>query len=329
MKTFASSSIAAYLYGILTALALLLTASVADAATQNLLIGTWQGTDYEGRYWSTLTINSDYTASRNTVATNGSWSTTVTTSPVSGTTNTSIITSVTCTGNVVCPTVGTTSTGTLSSISGSGIGRTMVETYTDDAGFIVTFTFTKISEPQNPLVGTWQGTLQHSVSDTVWTNTLTINSDNTYYGTGIAADGNGSQTESGTYSYSSTTLTVTNVSSTCTGSNSVNCTPAGLIETVTYAISGSGIGSTLTITKQNGSIQTFTKISEPSPPVTQPPAMPPTCTLTASPASIAPGGISTLTARCNPAATSYAWSGTCVGDTGATCTVTPSVTTTY
>ena len=165
MKTFVSSSIAAYLYGILTALALLLTASVADAATQNLLIGTWQGTDYEGRSWSTLTINSDYTTSRNTVATNGSWSTTVTTSPVSGTTNTSIITSVTCTGNVACPTVGTTSTGAFSWISGSGIGSTMVVTYTNDAGFIVTATLTKISEPQNPLAGTWQSTHTSSLSD--------------------------------------------------------------------------------------------------------------------------------------------------------------------
>lgn len=58
----------------------------------------------------------------------------------------------------------------------------------------------------------------------------------------------------------------------------------------------------------------------------------PTCTLTASPATITTGGSSTLTASCNPAATSYVWTGgtggTCAS-TSATCTVKPTVTTTY
>src|SRR5674476_1172097 len=54
------------------------------------------------------------------------------------------------------------------------------------------------------------------------------------------------------------------------------------------------------------------------------------CTLTAIPGSIPKGGTSTLTASCNPAATSYSWTGgTCAGTTAASCTVTPSVTTTY
>ena len=58
-------------------------------------------------------------------------------------------------------------------------------------------------------------------------------------------------------------------------------------------------------------------------------AVPPTCALTASPASISTGGTSTLTASCSPAATSYTWTGgTCAGS-GASCMVTPSATTTY
>ena len=56
----------------------------------------------------------------------------------------------------------------------------------------------------------------------------------------------------------------------------------------------------------------------------------PSCTLTATPASISAGSSSTLTANCSPAATSYTWSGgSCAGTTGASCTVTPAATTTY
>ena len=60
------------------------------------------------------------------------------------------------------------------------------------------------------------------------------------------------------------------------------------------------------------------------------PIDPTTCTLTAAPASIDAGVTSTLTASCSPAATSFSWTGgTCVGTTGASCTVMPLVTTTY
>src|SRR5450759_42261 len=56
----------------------------------------------------------------------------------------------------------------------------------------------------------------------------------------------------------------------------------------------------------------------------------PICTLTATPASISAVGSSTLSASCSPAATSYVWTGgTCAGTSGASCTVMPSVTTTY
>ena len=56
----------------------------------------------------------------------------------------------------------------------------------------------------------------------------------------------------------------------------------------------------------------------------------PICNLTAEPASVPTGGISTLTSSCTPTATSYVWTGgTCAGTTAATCTVTPTSTTTY
>ena len=56
----------------------------------------------------------------------------------------------------------------------------------------------------------------------------------------------------------------------------------------------------------------------------------PTCTLTATPASISAGDTSTLTANCSPAATSYVWTGgTCAGTSAASCMVTPSASTTY
>lgn len=56
----------------------------------------------------------------------------------------------------------------------------------------------------------------------------------------------------------------------------------------------------------------------------------PVCTLSASPASINAGGTSVLTTSCKPYADSYFWiGGTCAGNTAATCTVTPSITTSY
>jgi hypothetical protein len=58
--------------------------------------------------------------------------------------------------------------------------------------------------------------------------------------------------------------------------------------------------------------------------------VPPTCALTAAPASISAGDSSTLTASCSPAATSYVWTGgTCTGNTTNTCTVTPTASTNY
>jgi hypothetical protein len=56
----------------------------------------------------------------------------------------------------------------------------------------------------------------------------------------------------------------------------------------------------------------------------------PICTLSAAPSKVKRNGTSTLNPSCSPAATSYAWTGgTCQGTTGATCTVTPAITTTY
>lgn len=57
---------------------------------------------------------------------------------------------------------------------------------------------------------------------------------------------------------------------------------------------------------------------------------PPVCTLAANPASVPAGGSSTLAATCDGAPNSYVWTGsTCADTIAATCTVSPSVTTTY
>ncbi|MHB9102380.1 MAG: RCC1 domain-containing protein, partial [Sulfuricella sp.] len=59
-------------------------------------------------------------------------------------------------------------------------------------------------------------------------------------------------------------------------------------------------------------------------------AVPPKCILTASPPTISAGSFSLLTASCNPAATSYAWSAnTGFGSTVTSGTVLPTATTTY
>ena len=55
----------------------------------------------------------------------------------------------------------------------------------------------------------------------------------------------------------------------------------------------------------------------------------PVCTLTASPAAIAPGGASTLVASCSPQATSYIWSNTGFSAAAASGIVTPVATTSY
>lgn len=59
-------------------------------------------------------------------------------------------------------------------------------------------------------------------------------------------------------------------------------------------------------------------------------AAPPQCTLSADPPMVTAGASSTLTASCSPAATSFEWSGgTCGGTISSSCTVTPTVTTSY
>ncbi|MBK7002122.1 MAG: hypothetical protein IPH35_19820, partial [Rhodoferax sp.] len=60
------------------------------------------------------------------------------------------------------------------------------------------------------------------------------------------------------------------------------------------------------------------------------PQTPPECSLTVSPMVITVGDVANITATCNPAATSYFWTGgTCAGTSGATCRVVPTSTTTY
>ena len=63
--------------------------------------------------------------------------------------------------------------------------------------------------------------------------------------------------------------------------------------------------------------------------VSSSPTLTPTCTLVASPSTINAGSISTLTASCSPAATSYAWTGAGTTNFTAGGSVTPTATTTY
>lgn len=86
------------------------------------------------------------------------------------------------------------------------------------------------------------------------------------------------------------------------------------------ACSGSGIGSCIvSMTAAKSVTATFT-LDAPKP----------VCTVNASPASIAAGSASTLTASCTPSATSYTWTGgTCAGKTTSQCVATPSVNTSY
>lgn len=56
----------------------------------------------------------------------------------------------------------------------------------------------------------------------------------------------------------------------------------------------------------------------------------PSCTVTATPATVTAGGYTTLVATCNPYATSYVWTGgSCGTTTWSSCTTVPSDTTTY
>jgi hypothetical protein len=60
------------------------------------------------------------------------------------------------------------------------------------------------------------------------------------------------------------------------------------------------------------------------------PAGAPICTLVAAPNTVSRAGSSTLTASCTNTPTSYSWTGgTCAGNTTASCTVAPVLTTTY
>jgi hypothetical protein len=109
----------------------------------------------------------------------------------------------------------------------------------------------------------------------------------------------------------------------------VTCTTLGasgscLASTVTVTVSPT-LTTTYTVTPSNGA-GTGTAISA-TVSVTLPPV--PTCSLTASPASIIDGSSSILTANCNPAATSYVWSAAACASSSKICTVTPTATTVY
>ena len=128
------------------------------------------------------------------------------------------------------------------------------------------------------------------------------------------------------------TLTITSIVPTVPVFGVVNNCPATLAPgssctfNVTFSpvAAGARVGSITVTTNAGGSPHsvsvTGTGVS----------SAPPVCTLTASPATVLPGQSSTLLASCSPAATSFSWSGgTCAGLTTSSCTVAPSVATSY
>ena len=101
---------------------------------------------------------------------------------------------------------------------------------------------------------------------------------------------------------------------TCAGIAAATCTVRPTA-TTTYTVAGVNAGGTGT-----PSVGAAVTVTAPLP----------SCTLSASPATVASGGSSTLTSSCTPAATSFVWTGgTCSTNTTATCTVNPTATTSY
>ena len=101
----------------------------------------------------------------------------------------------------------------------------------------------------------------------------------------------------------------------CAGTTGASCTVTPTI-TTSYSVTGTNADGTSAAASATVTVNAT--------------ATAPVCTLSANPVSIPAGGSSTLTASCNPAATSYIWTGgTCAGTSAVTCTVTPTSTTTY
>ncbi len=104
----------------------------------------------------------------------------------------------------------------------------------------------------------------------------------------------------------------------CGSVSTENCTDLRTA-TTTYTVTGKNAGGTGTPVSA-----TVTITNAPTTPSN------PTCTLTASPSTIAAGGSSTLIASCSPTATSYSWTGAgCAGLSGSSCSVSPATTTSY
>ncbi len=151
-----------------------------------------------------------------------------------------------------------------------------------------------------------KGTLQSTTVTAVPVCTLVANP------ASIAAGSTATLTASCTPAASSHTWT----GGTCAGTTAATCTVTPT-STTSYSVAGTNAGGTGTAASATVTV-TVTTISAP------------VCTLSANPSSITAGGSSTLTATCNPAASSYIWTGgSCAGVTTASCTVSPTVTSTY
>ncbi len=101
----------------------------------------------------------------------------------------------------------------------------------------------------------------------------------------------------------------------CAGTTGASCTVTPTI-TTSYSVTGTNTNGTSAAASATVTVNAI--------------ATAPVCTLSANPVSVPAGGSSTLTASCSPAASSYIWTGgSCAGTSVATCTVTPTSTTTY
>ena len=171
--------------------------------------------------------------------------------------------------------------------------------------------------------GTCAGNTTSTCTVTPAANTVTTY---TVKGTNTSGTGN---TASATVTVAPPTCTLSAApSSIAPGGSSIltaSCSPAA---TAGYVWTGGTCGAVTINTCNTGVLNgttSYTVTGSNTLGMSNPPAsatvavLPPTCTLSAVPSTIAPGSTSTLTASCSPAADSYVWTGIWTGGAGGTC----------
>ncbi|MBK6998569.1 MAG: DUF4091 domain-containing protein [Rhodoferax sp.] len=196
-----------------------------------------------------------------------------------------------------------------------------------------------------PIATSYSWTGGACVGTTESTCMVTPTATTTYTVTGTNADGTGTAASATvtvnacTYGLGASSASVAASASTASVSVTSTCAWTAVSNaswlTITAGSSGSGnatvayaVAANTGTTQRVGTLtiagQTFTVTQTAGSTVSAP-----VCSLSANPSSITSGGSSTLTATCNPAATSYVWMGASCSSTASTCTVKPTATTTY